>query len=67
MSKLLTPEQLVERWSGLVTIKTLANWRHIGEGPKYTKLGGKVAYPLDDVELYEKNRTITPEKKLHIK
>ena len=57
----LTPEQLVKRWAGLVTEKTLANWRHIGEGPKYTKIGGRVAYPIELIEEYEKKRIRNPE------
>lgn len=33
-----------------VTVETLANWRYLGRGPKYTKAGGRVRYRWDDVE-----------------
>jgi hypothetical protein len=29
---------------------TLANWRHARVGPKFYKLGGKVAYFLEDLD-----------------
>lgn len=51
----LTPEELADRWR--VTVKTLANWRSNGTGPKYLKLGGKrntrVMYPETAVHAYE--------------
>ncbi len=31
-------------------LATLRYWRHIGYGPKSFKLGGRVAYRLEDVE-----------------
>ena len=52
----MTPHQLIERWLGLVTEKTLANWRCVGDGPRYTKIGGKVAYSVEAVEEYERRR-----------
>ncbi len=53
----LTPEDLVERWRGKITLRTLANWRSGREGPKPTKIGGKVLYRLDAVEAWETSRT----------
>ncbi|GAA1751089.1 helix-turn-helix transcriptional regulator [Aeromicrobium alkaliterrae] len=47
----LSPTLLAERWS--ITPKTLANWRHLGTGPTFTKIGGMVRYPISDVEAYE--------------
>jgi len=63
MEKILTPEQLVKRWEELVSQKTLANWRHIGDGPAYIKIGGKIGYPLDAVEEYEQRRKRKPNGK----
>ena len=54
----LTPAELVERYKRTITIRTLANWRSIGEGPKYTKIGGRVLYPLDSVKSWEEARTL---------
>lgn len=49
----LTPEQLVIRWEGHVTLKTLANWRSLGKGPKFFRPGGgkrgKILYRLAEV------------------
>lgn len=54
----LTPAELVERYKKTITVRTLANWRSIGEGPKYTKIGGRVLYPLDGVTSWEAARTL---------
>ena len=54
----LTPGELVERYKRTITIRTLANWRSIGDGPRYTKIGGRVLYPLDGVKSWEDSRTL---------
>jgi hypothetical protein len=54
----LTPNDLVERYKGKVTIRTLANWRSSGISPPYTKINGRVLYPLDDLEQWESRRTV---------
>jgi hypothetical protein len=54
----LTPAELIERYKKTITIRTLANWRSIGEGPKYTKIGGRVLYPMDGVTSWETSRTL---------
>lgn len=52
----LTPLEMVERYRGQVTIRTLANWRSNKEGPKFTKIGGRVLYALRDVQSWELSR-----------
>lgn len=54
----LTPAELVSRYKGTITIRTLANWRSTGEGPRYTKVGGRVLYPVEAVIEWERNRTL---------
>lgn len=54
----LTPAELVARYKQTVTIRTLANWRSTGEGPRYTKIGGRVLYPVDAVIKWEQERTL---------
>jgi hypothetical protein len=54
----LTPEQLSARFGGNIKVTTLANWRNLGIGPKFTKLGGKVLYPITEVEEFEKKNTV---------
>lgn len=54
----LTPTELVQRYRCSITIRTLANWRSTGEGPRYTKIGGRVLYPVDAVKTWEDSRTL---------
>lgn len=49
----LTPAELVERYRGRITAKTLANWRWLGQGPRATKIGGRILYALADVLNWE--------------
>lgn len=53
----MTPEELVERYRGKINTRTLDNWRSTGEGPAYTKIGGKVLYPVRAVKEWEQRRT----------
>lgn len=57
-SDYFTPAELVQRYRGSITIRTLANWRSTGEGPRYTKIGGRVLYPVDAVKTWEESRTL---------
>jgi predicted site-specific integrase-resolvase len=50
----LTQGQLAERWN--ISPRTLERWRWLGEGPRFLKLGGRVIYRLEDVEVYEANQ-----------
>ena len=52
-SNYLTPTELVERWRGVVTLSTLDNWRSLGRGPRYFRAGGRVLYPVQEVEAFE--------------
>ena len=54
----LTPDELVERYRGQVNKRTLVNWRSHREGPKYTKIGGRVLYRIDNVIEWESKRTL---------
>lgn len=55
-SDLLTPEEVVARWNGAVTTRTLANWRSARRGPHFTKIGRVVRYRLADILEYEQRR-----------
>jgi excisionase family DNA binding protein len=53
---LLTPKQAAELLN--VPVGTLAQWRYIGEGPKFAKLGARhVRYRRDDLEAFVATRT----------
>lgn len=45
---------LAQRW--LISPRTLEQWRWQGRGPRYLKIGGRVIYPLSEVEAYEAAR-----------
>lgn len=59
LSDSLTIDELVERWKGLIKRQTLANWRSKGQGPSYQKIGGRVLYPLPEIERYERELLIS--------
>jgi len=52
--------ELSRRWK--VSPRTLERWRWLGQGPRFMKLGGRVAYRLEEVEAFEieQLRQITP-------
>jgi hypothetical protein len=47
----LDQRHLADRW--LVSPRTLEQWRWQGRGPRFLKLGGRVVYPLNEVEAFE--------------
>jgi phosphatidylserine decarboxylase len=53
----LTVAALVDRWKGQVATATLATWRSRNTGPAFVKVGGRVLYRLEDVEVYENKNT----------
>lgn len=54
----LTPEELSARFRGKISVRTLANWRCLGDGygPRFTKIGGRILYTLSDVVSWERAR-----------
>ena len=53
----LSQHELARRWR--LSPRTLERWRWTGEGPKFLKVGGRVAYRLQDVETWEAERLRT--------
>jgi hypothetical protein len=47
----LDQKALAERW--VISPRTLEQWRWMGRGPKFLKVGARVVYRLVDVEAYE--------------
>jgi predicted DNA-binding transcriptional regulator AlpA len=43
------------------SLSTLRYWRHIGDGPKSFKLGGRVVYKVEDVERWIEEQYNTPQ------
>ena len=48
----LTSAQLSQRWR--LRPKTLANWRSLGKGPPYIRVGARVLYPAEGIHAFEK-------------
>lgn len=44
---LLCGKQLGRRLS--ISCRTIENWRSLGKGPKYIRIGGRVKYQMSDV------------------
>ena len=47
----LEQKELAERWR--MSPRTLEQWRWQGRGPRFLKLGGRVVYPVKEVEAFE--------------
>lgn len=56
--KYLTPEELIQRYRGKISLRTLDNWRSSGKGPHFTRVGWRILYPLSKVLDYEKRHTL---------
>lgn len=41
-----------------MTVRTLANWRWAGNGPKFTRIGGRILYDLSELVQWEDKRTV---------
>ena len=50
----LTQEQLAARWH--ISPRTLEQWRWLGKGPRFLKIGARVLYDEPDVEDYERSQ-----------
>lgn len=53
--KHLTQAEVARRWC--LSPRTLERWRWLGQGPAFLKLGGRVAYRLEDIEAFEAAQT----------
>jgi hypothetical protein len=55
---IITPEELAVTLG--VTVSTVHGWRDQGTGPDYTRLGKRVYYRLEDVELWTSANVLRP-------
>lgn len=55
----LTPDELTVRWKNAISLGTLANWRSRKCGPGFTRIGGRVLYPLEAVIAWEAKNHVT--------
>ena len=53
-SLFLTPQEVYERYRGMISLGTLRNWRMMKIGPSFLKLGRAVLYPLSELEAWDR-------------
>ena len=53
----LTPNDLIKRWGGGIALGTIANWRCQRVGPPFSRIRGRVLYPLAQLEAWEAENT----------
>lgn len=56
--RFLTPQEVAARYEGKITVRTLANWRSAGVSPPFTKVGGRILYPMEALVEWERRRTV---------
>ena len=54
----LNQDDLADRWG--VSARTLERWRSQQQGPAFLKLGGRVAYRMEDILAYEAEQRRAP-------
>lgn len=55
----LTPAQVAERYEGRISVRTLGNWRYLGNGPAFCRVGGRILYPEDKLIEWESRNTVS--------
>ena len=58
-NKFLTPEEVSERYRGVISIGTLRNWRSMRIGPAFVKIGKAVLYPVDELDAWDQKNIVT--------
>lgn len=54
--KYLSVREVLDRYAGRVSDRTLRRWRATGAGPNWLSLGSRVFYPLEELERWEERR-----------
>lgn len=54
----LTQDEVAERYRGLISIRTLANWRSMRIGPRFTKIGKTVLYEESELDAWDDRNTV---------
>ena len=54
----LTAQEVSSRYGGKISVRTLGNWRNLGMGPPFSKIGGRVLYPLAKLVEWEQRNTV---------
>jgi hypothetical protein len=49
------------KYLGLASAQTLRNWRFLGKGPAYCRLGRRIVYLQEDLDRFMQTGRIDPE------
>ncbi|HEF4739711.1 helix-turn-helix domain-containing protein [Burkholderia multivorans] len=64
-ARYITPQQVSERYGNRISVRTLANWRWAGTGPRFCRVGGRILYNVDDLAEWEQRRTVASTGEYH--
>ncbi|RJP75010.1 MAG: DNA-binding protein [Desulfobacteraceae bacterium] len=45
-----------------LSVQTLRNWRHLCKGPAYIRLGRRIIYREEDLQIFEDSNRIEPNR-----
>jgi hypothetical protein len=54
----LTPEEVVERYRGEISVGTLRNWRSMRIGPSFVKIGKAILYPITELDAWDEQNCV---------
>lgn len=54
----LTQDEVAERYRGMISVRTLANWRSLRQGPKFLKCGKTVLYDENELDAWDDRNTV---------
>ncbi len=57
-TKFLTPDEVVQRYRGEISLGTLGNWRSMRIGPGFIKVGKAVLYPISELEVWDQKSIV---------
>lgn len=57
-TKLLTPDEVCQRYRGEITVGTLRNWRAMRIGPPFIKVGKAVLYSTQQLDAWDAKNTV---------
>ena len=59
IDKYLTPEEVVIRYRGEMSVGTLRNWRSMRIGPPYIKFGRSILYPVYALDEWDRQNLVS--------
>lgn len=54
----LTQDEVADRYRGLISVRTLCNWRSLRISPPYCKIGKTVLYEESELDAWDERNTV---------